>query len=1242
MRRLNDRLLQHLGARWNSTGSLSLDPIDPITRRAFVEAARSLVMQSFGTVDCVVLKDPRLCRLLPLWLEALAECDVTPRCVLCVRNPIEVVRSLYLRNGLQASTAESLWLRHVLDAERDSRHCSRTVVRYDALLRNWRQAVADIERDLQWRFPRRPEDAEVAEEIDTFLRPDLRHHDSASGAQTDRYCIDLPHRRAAPELRRVVRVFSAFQDSPSQRAALDAVSAALDARDATTTMGLATDAEMQAAQSESHATISRERRESRLVLQRHQMAASQRFRHATRRTLAPWRPLKAEECAAMLARLDGCDALEWRQTSDSGATRQPDADDARAMLTSGLFDPFWYRLRYPEIDWDVHDPLHYWLTEGYNKDHDPVPLFDGHWYRNRYPDVAASGDIPLLHYLHCGAHEGRVPGPLFDGAWQPANAEPTDASDPRVTNLLGRYLRDGLRRGDSPMPYLAPRWYARRYPDVAASGLPALLHFLLIGEAECRNPGPRFDAGWYLVNYPDVARAGTSPLRHFLTFGRDEGRLPIPPPRAIRVFRQRLHTTELTARPDPDLLTPTAMDMRRARLVVESAAKPPAFSIIMPTWNRRQVIDQAIDSVLRQSYRHWELIVCDDGSTDGTEAFLHSHYAEALAKGKLRYIQQPHTGVCAARNAGLTAAKGTWIAYLDSDNTWHPDYLLHCAETLLTHPEAMTVYACLTAHGPHFAAKRTIGRAFDWPSLMQGNYVDVNVFAHHRQLFEDLGGFDTALHRLEDWDLILRYTRLYPAHHISLSLCDYNLSEALENVTLREPEPDNLANVRRNHARYRLRDAGEPPRIAFVLDCWPPTSSSLDAMLKYLLRRGVAPLVYCRQISVVSDRIAPAVAVQPYRHAEDLGDLLREQAVNWLCGMVGDTCAITDITCAAKHHGLAFSLITVPEPTPSVEARAAIVDAALQHSPLFDHILTHNEPEASAFAEAGLPLAMARPAIAKINAWPHTLSGQAASSTSETASPAKAVVMVGDIESPAAKLFMEAAAMLARTGQTLEIMTRCPDAKRTAHASVIWLAESGAIPTDDTETRELLSGAHLLVSSEHRAAHWVPFCGQDLTPLPADAQTIAARLRRLFVAGIDLDGAPARRRKALLTGEALARCLLRDLLCTGDAILFDHPDTCATAAESTDDLVRAAVHAYRMLPLSSRVTMRMSEVGTLQAFRAALPDRIRTDWCFTSRNAEAPHVAEASALHTWPETENDTTHYLTLRDAMRELDGSGA
>lgn len=109
----------------------------------------------------------------------------------------------------------------------------------------------------------------------------------------------------------------------------------------------------------------------------------------------------------------------------------------------------------------------------------------------------------------------------------------------------------------------------------------------------------------------------------------------------------------------------------------------PRFSVVIPTYNRRRFVVKAIDSVLNQTCRDCEIIVVDDGSTDGTAAMLEP-YCQAIT-----LLRQENAGVSVARNAGIRATTGEWIAFLDSDDEWTPEYLATQLRHIGEHPEAV-------------------------------------------------------------------------------------------------------------------------------------------------------------------------------------------------------------------------------------------------------------------------------------------------------------------------------------------------------------------------------------------------------------------------------------------------------------------------------------------------------------------------------------------------------------------------
>jgi glycosyltransferase involved in cell wall biosynthesis len=178
-------------------------------------------------------------------------------------------------------------------------------------------------------------------------------------------------------------------------------------------------------------------------------------------------------------------------------------------------------------------------------------------------------------------------------------------------------------------------------------------------------------------------------------------------------------------------------------------------SVVMPTWNRDHTIGHAIKSVVSQTHMNWELLVCDDGSTDNTGAVV-TEFRDA----RIRYLKLPKANGAVARNHGLRNATGELIAFLDSDNIWSPSYLTTVVTAMATDPAVDMLYTALldiNLNGDSIANARIHYRDFDFASLAFRNYIDLNTVTIRAKLPKLLGYFDPSLSRQQDWDLMLRY-----------------------------------------------------------------------------------------------------------------------------------------------------------------------------------------------------------------------------------------------------------------------------------------------------------------------------------------------------------------------------------------------------------------------------------------------------------------------------------------------------
>jgi O-antigen biosynthesis protein len=254
--------------------------------------------------------------------------------------------------------------------------------------------------------------------------------------------------------------------------------------------------------------------------------------------------------------------------------------------------------------------------------------------------------------------------------------------------------------------------------------------------------------------------------------------------------------------------------------IVSSRARV-SFSVIMASYNRKYCIDQAIESVLSQNYGDYELLIVDDGSTDGTIDHIKATYPEEIGKDKIRLIPSGKVGVSGVRNIGLSHAKHDWICYLDTDNRMMPSYFETFNQCILANPGVRLFYAiaCCRTSG------ELIGKPFSFFELVQANFIDGGTFVHSKTLYHELGGHDVNLKRLEDWDLILRYTALHKPCFIDAIVLDYNDIHGGDRLT------DNMSHDD-NHRRLIAKNILINVRF-LVENLHPP--ESLQWAVKHLL-----------------------------------------------------------------------------------------------------------------------------------------------------------------------------------------------------------------------------------------------------------------------------------------------------------------------------------------------------------------------------------------------------------------------
>ncbi len=326
----DDQLLRVCRSSWFDPRPLGWRRLETSALASRRDRIGEAIDAGWGAAPLIAIKDPRQCRFVPVVVEALAARAVEPRAVLVLRPPGEIAASLNARDGTSPAYAHLLWLRHMIDAERDTRAMARAVVSYDALMGDWRATLARI-APLAGR-----EGREAADEaaIDAFLDPALRRHRASTATLEEPLAGLVAEAGAALD-----RLMAA--DDAHGRLAMDGVAERLD-------MGVMADD-----------IVHDELRHRRMP------------------------PPDAEPVAPEPSPLAVVPEPEPEPEPAPGAEA-----DIALIRASGVFDAEWYRATYGDI---AGDPVDHYVRIGAALGHKPHPLFDTGYYARQMARRDGSG-----------------------------------------------------------------------------------------------------------------------------------------------------------------------------------------------------------------------------------------------------------------------------------------------------------------------------------------------------------------------------------------------------------------------------------------------------------------------------------------------------------------------------------------------------------------------------------------------------------------------------------------------------------------------------------------------------------------------------------------------------------------------------------------------------------------------------------------------------------------------------------
>lgn len=732
---LNDGMLAEAGSSWNDWRKFDLLALPPERRNHYKEEISRLIGDEYGDAPLFVLKDPRICRIAPLYREVLGEMEIEMRPVIVHRMAVDVAASLATRDGIAPVHTHLVWLRHLLDAELATRGLDREFVSYDHLIADWRSVVSRIGAFLKIASIVGDGDCSA---IDAFIAPSLRHHFRPA----DTLAEDPP---GAKWQERMIRAFENMKLDPQAATreldqinvlmdwAVSAFGPVIEAREKEAKAGL----EKVRADGETGYRMRIDEREREHGEKLRQLAAEAQYTIGkletesgafANRLEAAEKALAAEKArsqqldrkiqsaqieleASIFRRLlDGQSRL-LEKIRGLSPTLIPLQQLSRARCAQGV-SSWTVSGEDPQFDLDLRDRA---IAPGYYAIVAHVSANDHGMHNPRLYVDCGSGfseatSIPLLfRKLAAGRWEAR-----FSLAKEAIRLRLDPSTRPGTLYLS----RVGLR----------PIGRVRRYGSLAAK----------LALRTIDNPG-------------DAKRLGHSAIDAFRAGG-------------VREIARRLRNIENrqdSGREYADWIRQydvlTDADLASMRRLSANFPARPLISIVMPTYNSSdRYLREAIDSVFAQTYDNWELCIADDASTDGQVRKTLLEYQRRDSRIKVEF-RKANGHIAMASNSALGLATGEWIALLDHDDKLAPHALFCMANAIVGNPGAKLFYsdedkldADGKRYGPYFKC--------DWnPELFRSHSMLTHLCVYHAESLRKLGGFRAGFDGAQDYDLGLRF-----------------------------------------------------------------------------------------------------------------------------------------------------------------------------------------------------------------------------------------------------------------------------------------------------------------------------------------------------------------------------------------------------------------------------------------------------------------------------------------------------
>ncbi|HEX3497358.1 MAG TPA: hypothetical protein VHT02_09360, partial [Methylocella sp.] len=545
----HDKMLAEIGSQWYDWNALSEDFFKSTLARTFAARFAEIVREEYEDAELIVVKDPRICRFVPIWREVATLLDATIKVVSPLRNPMEVASSLKKRDNLPIQESLLVWTRHVLDAEFWTRDLPRAFIAYEALLGDWRSVVDQCSKEIEFAFPRRSPKAE--RQVDVYLDRGLRRNKFADNEFLGHSNIPDWTQDAYVSLRKLQtdsRNQEVLRKLDQVKADFDRVSSNLASvfaeRDQRLIEATGANAQKASELEQRAATLDGALRESqtrfRDVEQQLGEALQQRsyLEDALSRAkdnaaqLEQEVRLKVDSERQLKCLLEQSNAIALKSQEHLAVEQRSSQQIFTAYAaTISAIDQLKQEKTAIEVEHDARLHLRRSLAASFWR------------HQSNCAPTAARMNVQALEAI--AESQNRLVNDIIDfchASYIFSDRSHRDGAAGTqsayhllqkrfIPRILPRLERGLLATGRGQQMFAIAmsglfdtRWYLEQNADVAQSSASPLLHFLLHGGQEGRDPSRLFSAKAYLASYPDVARARINPLVHFLFHGLSEGR----------------------------------------------------------------------------------------------------------------------------------------------------------------------------------------------------------------------------------------------------------------------------------------------------------------------------------------------------------------------------------------------------------------------------------------------------------------------------------------------------------------------------------------------------------------------------------------------------------------------------------------------------------------------------------------------------------------------------------------------